>query len=876
VTLSTGTLLGSYLIEARLGAGGMGEVYRARDTKLNRAVALKILPNLFADDPDRLTRFAREAQMLASLNHANIAQIYGVEEGDAESGRTLSALVMELVEGEDLAERIERGPIPQDEALPIARQIAEALEAAHETGIIHRDLKPANIKVRSDGAVKVLDFGLAKALSPGSSPSIDPMHSPTLTARATDLGMILGTAAYMAPEQARGKAVDRRADIWAFGCVLYEMLSGQRAFGSDDVTGTLTAVLRDPPAWKSLPASTPAAVRSLLARCLDKDPKQRLRDIGEARVALTDGGATAAAAAPLAAGTAVPPRAGRWLMWGAVGLLVAFAGVIGALLVTYPRPGPEQRVQKSYVALQSDGSPVRFPVMSPDGKRIVYASRSRLWVQELDAWDPRELAGTEGGVRPFWSPGGDWIAFFRSERLLKVPAAGGPVVSITTLPAVQAPLNAGSAVWTRDGTILLSLASGPLTYRVASGGGDLKEFVRIPEEIGADLHDLSALPDGSLVTAVHRTNGIDALGVLSAGKLTIVLEATDVAAPHYTPSGHLVFARRSPNAGLWAVPYSAKDRQVTGEPFLIGRGTDPTVARDGTLLFIGEPEALARQLAWFTMDGRLGATIAEPQDWIEGVALSPDGRRLVASASDGLWAYDLSSGARSRLTTARTDITPQWIGTTGQLTFVRSASSGPELMIKRAVAGGEERRIAENARFPTVTENGRRLVFNIRKPGETAWDVAWLDVQKPSEIHTLGGAHLGARFPAVSPDGRLVAYISGEIGRDEVFLTRFPSGDGKWQVSREGGGWCRFDAKGRSVVYRAPNGDLMSVPIALDRDVAVGRPQRLFEWGSGWLPFYELASDGVRGVAAVPVGKDANVASLSLVQNWHLEFAGSR
>ena len=321
------------------------------------------------------------------------------------------------------------------------------------------------------------------------------------------------------------------------------------------------------------------------------------------------------------------------------------------------------------------------------------------------------------------------------------------------------------------------------------------------------------------------------------------------------------------------MPFSTPARAVTGEPFLIGRGTEPSLARDGTLVFLGAEQTMERRLAWFTMDGRVGDTIAPPQNWIEGAALAPDGKHLVASAEDGLWSYDLAGGARSRVTNGRSDMTPQWVGKTG-LTFVRTVNGAPTLFLKRTDAVGEEQALVANARFPTVTADGRRIVFNRRPAGQTVWQVAWVDVDRPTEVHALGPAHSGARFPAVSPDGRLVAYISGEIGNDEIFLTRFPSGEGKWQLSTEGGGWCRFTPKGDAVVYRTPGGDLMSVPVTLGADVTVGRPRKLFEWGSSWMIFYELAPDGTRGIAAVPVGDAKDLSSLSLVQNWHAEFVG--
>jgi eukaryotic-like serine/threonine-protein kinase len=862
MALTAGTRIGSYEIVGAIGAGGMGEVYRARDSKLNRDVAIKVLPQLFASDAERVHRFEREAQTLGGLNHPNIAHVHGVLEQPL-------ALVMELVEGDDLSSRIGSSGMPLADALPIARQIAEALEAAHERGVIHRDLKPANIKVRVDGVVKVLDFGLAKAMDPtGSAATL--ANSPTFMTAATEVGTILGTAAYMSPEQARGKPVDKRADIWAFGCVLFEMLTGRVPFEGETITDLLGAIVQTAPDLTLLPAATPPSVQALIARCLEKDATRRLRDIGEARVLLADERAMAAASVSSASVSARPwSRARIALAAGAMLLVVALAAAAGY----FARPSVQRLpVRKSHVAVQAGDNSMRSHVISPDGRSIVFSSRSRLWVQPLDAWEPRELQGTEGGTRPFWSPRSDWIAFFRSEKLLKVPVSGGAVVDVATLPAVQAPLGSSNGVWTDDGTVILSLAAGRSVHSVSSGGGELREFFKVPDGIGIDLHDMSLLPGDAIVAGVHRADGVDAIGILAGGVLTIVLEASNVGHPRYAPSGHLLFERQSPNAGLWAVPFSAERRQTEGEPFFVARGTEPSVARDGTLLYRGEPEALARQIAWFTIDGRVGDVVAPPQDWIEGIALSPDGKRLLASATDGIWAYDIATGTRSRLTSGRTDITPQWVGASGQMVFVRSTGSSLDLIIKKAHVGGEEKVLAENARFPTVTKDARRVVFNQRSGASAQWQIAWIDLDKPKEIHRLDGPHRGARFPVVSPDGRFVAYVSGEMGRDEIFLTD-QHGNGKVQVSANGGGWCRFSGRGDAIVYRAPGGDFMSVPFTGSSDLTLGRPQRLFEWGSGWSLFYELAGDGLRGLTAVPVTRTSTVSSLSLVQNWYAEFS---
>ena len=868
----------------------MGVVYRARDTRLNRDVAIKVLLPAVANDPDRLARFTREAHVLASLNHPNIAAIYGLEEFD---GGT--ALVLELVEGPTLEEVIagaaETGQSPRvsapsggsearqavgmgprgmviNEALAIARQIADALEAAHHHGIVHRDLKPANIKVRPDGTVKVLDFGLAKAMeAPGSGPQALEANSATMASPAMTMrGVILGTPAYMSPEQARGNPVDKRADIWAFGCVLFEMITRRRAFDGDTVTDVLAAVVQKAPDWAALPEATPGSVRALLERCLEKDPLVRLRDIGEARIALSR---PTAEAQPRIAQAATPPARPRRSPIVMAIVLVAIAAGAGGY---FARPRDEQPARKFQVAVQQDGARIQYPVISRDGRSVAYVANSRIWVQSLDAWQPRELPGTDAAVRPFWSPSGDWIGYFRSEQLLKVPVAGGGVVSVARLPAVQAPLGSASGVWTRDGSMLISLAQGPV-YRVPDAGGNREDYFQPPADV-TDLRALSPLPDDGLLTAVHlaASGQTDAIGMIASGSLRILLRVSNVTRPRFSPSGHIIFERRSPDAGLWAVPFSVDRLEVAGEPFLIGSGTEPSVADDGTLLFLGQPEDLALQIAWFSLDGRAGPVIVPPQSWREGLAVSPDSSKVLASGEDGIWMFDVATGARSRITRSPSDISPRWVGATGQVVFARGETGTPDIVMKRADAGGDERVVAKGGRFPSATADGRRLVFNALTNTNVTWEVAWIDLDRPSEIHRLGAAHGGARFPDVSPDGRLVTYISGETGRDEIYLTQLPSGEGKWQISTDGGGWVRFGRRGERVVYRALNGDLMSVAIGGSGGITIGRPEKLFAWGSGWAPFYDLAQDGQRGITAMPKGKVSAVSSLSIVQNWHREF----
>jgi Tol biopolymer transport system component len=611
-------------------------------------------------------------------------------------------------------------------------------------------------------------------------------------------------------------------------------------------------------------------VQRLLRQCLQKDVAKRLRDIGDAiaevELAASDVSRSQPAGAPRTRSGSRGSLIAGWLA------SVIVAAAAAALAVSFARPAPpEPRVHKFHLAVQADDGVIREPVISPDGRQIAYVGRSRIFVQSLDQWKARELAGTDSATRPFWSPDGAWLAYFRAESLLKVPVNGGPVVRVATLPAVQARLGIASGAWGEDGTIIVSIAGSLPPMRVPASGGDAVPMEGVLTKDMYDLHGLDPLPGGGVLAVVHRENASNAIGVLKDGRLTLIHEAADLEAPSYSSSGHIVYERHAPSAGLWAVPFSLERLEVTGDEFLIGEGIEPSVARDGTLSFLGQPETLVRQVSWFTMDGRVGAPLAEPREWSEGLAISPDSRRVLAATNDGIWAYDADTGARSRITNGRTDMMPIWVGR-DSIAFVRTEGNDPVLVFKR-LGSNEERILARRARFPHVTADARRISFNIDNGQRTAWQVGWIDLENGSEIHRLGEPHLGARFPSISPDGRLVAYISGEVGRDEVFLTTLPSGEGKWQISTEGGGWTRITPRGDAVVYGALDGNFMSVPITMaGGEVKIGQPRKPFEWGAGWHLYYDLARDGVRGVAAVPQGKSTDVASISVVQHWDREF----
>jgi serine/threonine-protein kinase len=833
----------------------MGEVYRARDAKLNRDVALKILPDAFVTDPDRLARFRREAQVLASLNHANIGHIYGFED----SG-TSHALVLELIEGPTLADRLEHGPVALTDAVPIARQIAEALEAAHDHGVIHRDLKPANIKVSDDGTVKVLDFGLAKVLDPTAGSSAEVMNSPTLTARATQLGMILGTAAYMSPEQAKGRPVDKRADVWAFGAVLYEMLCGQRAFKGDDVSDTLAAVLRQDIDWSALPATTPAAVRQIIARCLDRDPKRRLRDIGEARIALESPaaaipGQTQSAAEMLAPSALVQPQrrfgavhaiaAGllvalvvvSWFWWRAAGPTTA---TMARVAVTLPPEVSLNLAIHPIIAISRDGSKIAL-VANRKGA-------AQLYLRPMNEFEPRAIAGTDDASSPFFSPNGSWIGFFAEGKLKKVPAAGGPVITL----AEGVNDNRGG-VWTDDDTIIY--APGPATpvYRVPAAGGTPAAVSTIDDTRHERTHRWpELLPDGKtvLVTvgSIEHPDDYDEATIeairLDTGARHMVLKGGRTA--RYASSGHLLFLR---NKVLFAVPFDAGQAMVHGTPVPVidGISGDVTtgsahyaVSADGTIVFVpGDPSGGVRRLAWVDKQGKVAA-IDVPAALYGDPHVSPDGRRVAVAISIGaslrdIYVVDTVRGTTSRLTFGPAENrTPIWSHDGRRLFYVtydrtRNAST---IMTKAADGTGNARALGEisgQAYAEDVTRDDGTILLSANSSTARGrfevFRLALQDGSKPTRI--LTAPNNDVQNSEVSPDGKWIAYYSAESGRPEVYVQSFLSSGSRAQVSTASGTEPRWAPDGRALYYQQTDG-MMMVPIDPGPAFSPGKPQMLF------------------------------------------------
>jgi serine/threonine-protein kinase len=860
----------------------MGEVYKARDTKLGRDVALKFLPESFATDAERLQRFEREAKLLAALNHPNIAAIYGIEQSD-----DARFLVLELVPGEDLAERISHGPVPLDDALVMALQVAEALESAHDQGVVHRDLKPGNVVVTPESTVKVLDFGLAKALeSDRENSSLS--HSPTLLASSPTMqGVILGTAGYMSPEQARGKVVDRRADIWAFGCVLLELLTGRQTFGGETVSDTLASVLKTEPDWDSLPDETPGAIVRLLHRCLNKDPRQRLRDIGEARIIIEkvirgeiD---EPAAAAPV---EAVAPRAsGRSrFVWLAASVLVA--AVVGTTAWTLKPEPPEPPLRKFSLAVERDdkGGP-DDPVISPDGTCVVYVVGGRLWVQELDELKPREIAVNGEADIPFWSPDGAYIGYLANGNLWKVPVSGGASVKVCD---PQPSFTGGrGATWGDDGRIIYSYGSSGL-HAVTDQGGDPHIFHDLDLEKYGDFHEPKLLPgDKGVLYVAHRKNGTaDTIELFAGGeqKMVVQVEGQRLWLPQYSPSGHILYRRSGANGGIWAVPFSLSGLEATGEPFLVASdGVDPSVASDGTLVYLRGENDVEHTMRWVSREGVLGDSVAVPEREYAEPALSPDGSHLAVTEFDGdevdVWIHDLTRGTRTRFTFDEGDqIQPVWSPDGAMIYY---ADAGTDSIFVRAADGTGVSRAVVKGRAPHVSGDGKYLSFHVQGGAsqEDLWYVQLDGNAEPKPFLVTPARELSTNL---SPDGRHIAYSSNESGNWEIYVKRFPGGEGKWQVSTEGGAWPQWGADGRSLYYRQGVCDIVEVPLETEPNLVLGSPRKMVDCSDLQLTSmrfrcYTVSHDGSQFLMLQAVRPDLNTIDIGItvVENWAAEFAES-
>ena len=863
--LSAGTRLGPYEILTPLGAGGMGEVYRARDAKLNRDVAIKVLPATFANDAERLSRFEREAQVLASLNHPNIAAIYGVEE---------RALVMELVEGEAL-----QGPLPVEEALGLARQLAGALEYAHEKGIVHRDLKPANIKVTPEGKLKVLDFGLAKAMAEDqAAPSTS--DSPTLTAAATTrVGTILGTAAYMSPEQARGKAVDKRTDIWAFGCVLYETLTGTQVFGGATVSDSVAKILEREPDWQALPESTPANIRHLLKRCLQKDPKNRLRDIGDARLEMD-----APAAEPA---VALRPRSWERAVLLSLVALLSCVAVWALLRHTTPEPSTVTRVT---VALPPGEKLIldRQPAMafSPDGTRLVYRAgrgvTSQLFLRALDRFETTPIPGTEDADGPFFSPDGQWLGFFAGGKVKKVSLSGG-----TPFTLADAMLPRGAS-WGLDDTIVFSPRTPSGLVRIPAAGGVQPEEVTTLSTGEMSHRWPELLPGGQAVLFTVWTGaGIDDAHVdvqsLKTGERRVLIKGG--VNGHYLAAGFLVFAR---GGAMLAVPFDVTRLEVTGPPvpMIEGVAMHPgtgaaqfSLSKSGSILFVpGGERAANTTLCWVDRKG-VAQPIPAPARGYVNPKLSPAGRRLAVGIEEGkpgVWIYDLERDTSMLLFRTGGVPAPSWTRDGKRVAFRSNVGGQTGLFWMPADGSGvPERLTTGNAEYPgSWSLDGRVLAAS---GGDSkSWDLWVLPMdgdRKPRPFLQTPFNEGGGMF---SPDGRWLAYTSNESGREEVYIQAYPGSGAKWQVSAEGGVQPVWAQNGKEIFYRNQD-KMMAVAVVTQPEFRASKPTLVFEgrYEKGIYPFipnYDVASDG--RFLMIKSSVESAPTQLNFVQNWFEELKG--
>lgn len=868
MSVAAGTRLGSYEVVAQIGAGGMGEVYEARDTKLGRNVAIKVLPAAFVNDPERLSRFQREARLLAALNHPNIATIYGLEQSNG-----TQFLVMELVQGETLADRVRSGPVPVEEGLKIAVQIAEALEAAHEKGIIHRDLKPANVKVTPDGKVKVLDFGLAKAFE-GNAADEDMSNSPTLSRAATMQGVILGTAAYMSPEQARGRPVDKRTDLWAFGCVLYEMLTGKPVFEGEHTTDILAAVVRAEPDWSRLLPSTPRKIRDLLQRCLQKDRAQRMQSAGDARIEIQE----TLAAPKDADATLVVSASHSKLPWVAAALATIAALALGLFLWRATRPAELKPLVRLDVDLGSDvslgslrGADV---IISPDGTRLVYVSQGKLFTRKLDQATGTELAGTEGVTAPFFSPDGQWVAFFAAGKLEKVSVQGGAPIILCGAPF------AFGGSWGRDGNIIAELTFPGGLSMVPSSGGTPTPITKLAE--GEFSHGWpEILPGGKAVLFTSTSSdGANVEVVSLRDQRRKVLQRGGTFGRYLDTSngaGHLVYVN---NGILFGASFDLDSLELRGTPVpLLDRvGYSPVYgfarfdfSQTGMLLY-RSGEAAGSELftvQWLDGEGKTQPLLAKPGPYMRP-HVSPDGQRVAleipdASARD-IWVYEWRRDTMTRLTFegGGVALNPVWspdgryvvFSGKGGIFWTRSDGAGKSQLLMTQ---------SKNLQFPfSFTPDGKRLAWmepTVTGGGFSLWtapvesDGTGLRGGKP-ELFLQNS--FDERHPVFSRDGHWLAYDSDESGTYQVYVRSFPDKGGKWQISNAGGTYPVWSGDARELFFRSNDNRIMVAAYTVKGDsIIADQPRvwsekRLADFGITGAASYDVAPDGKRIVALMP------------------------
>jgi len=884
----------------------MGEVYRARDTKLQRDVALKILPESFALDPDRVARFAREAHVLAALNHPHIAAIYGLEDFRSGGDPPIKGLVMELVDGETLADRLrDRRALPLHEGVAIARQVADALQAAHDKGIVHRDLKPGNIALTRDDEVKVLDFGLAKYESgmEGHARDGEVANSPTMTFAATQAGVILGTAAYMSPEQAKGRAADKRSDIWAFGCVLFEMLTGRRAFEGNDASDILAGVLKSEPNWNALPPDLPASIRTLITRCLEKDRQHRIGDIAVARFLLDDPASSVPAAA--AGGQPAAPRPALWRRAAVLGAVAIGAVAIGGAVVWLVTPRTAPRVTRLAIAPPISATPIisggdRDLAIAPDGTRVAYVGGNggQMFVRALDSLDPTPLTGLGAPTGPFFSPDGQWVGFFNANsNLRKVAITGGPPVVLCNLAGA---LSRGGT-WGEDGTIVFATNGATGLLKVPATGGTPTELTKPNREQGEGDHLWPEfLPGGRAVlfTIVSASGELDSSQIavldLRTGQHKVVVRGGSHA--HYVPSGHIVF---DASGTLRAASFDVDRLEVAAAPPVpvlsnvattASGGADFDVARNGTLAYVpGGIQSVSRTLVWVDRQGREEAVKAQPRAYLYP-RLSPDGTRVALDIRDqqnDIWMWNLERETLTRITTdPALDRFPVWMPD-GRIVYSSDRVDAPSLYRQAPDGTGTVEQLTTpvpgNGQFAmSVSPDGTRIVLRADVgDGTPARDLMMLTLDKERRTQALIRTPFIEQNGMISPDGRWLAYESNETGQFEIYVRPFPDIDGgDIQISTAGGIQPLWARNSQELFFLSPAAELMSVEVGRSAKWAAGTPARVlaghYYHGSGWpanaaAPTYDVSPDGRRFLMIKPLGGSEQASgppSLIVVQNW--------